>query len=1421
MEKSSFDGKIQIDKVVSLLNDFKKAIYDVNYLNKLINQHADDIISSNYNTVIRPFIDKKYINFVNNTNDNINRHDFFICKMDLNNWENGCDYYSSRFPSIENANYSDNIYKTFKFDSQNSFIIDGAEQSMYISGKKNVLKKIKYINDCLRINPNLTYMYQFDTREDPDGVILVIRCFRRDVKNINNWISISASMKLMPYFDNAQTLKKLSVSENLFNFIPIINNLLLKLESSQWTDTSLIKNIWEYSNISNIANTKCLYSQKYPSWNGLLISQCFVPNSNINVQSNMTELFNDLYFYYPSLTVGEIAFSTRNLDGKNFLSICKIDNYNFNGISTQCIKEVKLDLEKFFKKNNIIGDTILDGNLNIKDGNNESVIQTDNVTKNISVHGKVGINQELHEIKGLLDIDNLNNETLMAVIKNIQQKTIISYNVINLIKQNIVNGTPFTIIPDYSKNVIVFKSAIKNTITSNDISFLHIDGPVFQQNKFSNDSLKKISKIINEINRMNNEIKNYSTINDSDYIFSFIELINDCQYNFTTSIKAIIKNNEMYFVMSYRLSQNPINYACPLTESILNNSSQKNTFIKIIDTFSSLNRLINFAILVLYLPNITNNLINTYNGVNTITKYIQNSEFNDRFGSYNYLFMNEVPISSNAKSKCIFHEYYPQWNGKYTADMFFPGTGINLEEVGNEIYNSYTRNYSLNKIKQTFIINYKYDNGNKLGFANILLLNNKLYVINTGVNFVDLIDMNIESNGNINLSGDITVNNLLKKKIFQIDNIRDQITSLYSSGFGTDNPKSKVDINDCGITSILNCITKMAQQCHLKNSNIQNILNFINNSTNQINSTDLNNLINNLINPNTGSILIQNNDNYIFLNKNYELSNPLSIMIVYDWLFQKWNNNTFLELKNNDVQNIKLIETCINGSSSILSSNNFFNFSNQILILDWLYGAKVVFLEYIESNGKFWELGTSVNIELEGLNYNLNKNLQNFFTNLRITSLYLQNIQIRKNPNMNILNATKAADYLSIASNTYPLLPGSLQEFSVDFTNVNNSFIKFLEYKSLNEIFPYQNTSGVNINNLTNINLKSKYLSLYRNILAIYGKNNQNKQLFNLNDYGIINYEDKYQDFISLFYCSDVSASSVKLIFIELQINSIIQPSVDIKGDLRIKGDTYFHNDKTNTDFVSIDTDDSFIGIGTNERYVNYNTSFLNTTQGNLGRHTFIVSGSKFPVAVIERYSEIIPTRDPSSNAIINYPSSQLELFRSKSTLSVRRSSNYYDINELYAMSKQYTTTKIAGPYIQQIQKYNYGADINFEIMDKSDITYNMGKIHVGIDDISNNKILAGFGFSVIDNTADNRTADRNLMYINNNGVMNIDKITLGMDTTTTNNVLLSANDNKLMINDTSLQTIINNEIQKMFSVDADGKLNITYNEKVYICQPK
>jgi hypothetical protein len=100
MEKSSFEGEIQIDKVVSLFNDFKKALYNVNYMNKLISLHANNIIynkdiRNGYSYILTPPMNQKYLNFVNNTNDNINRHDFYISSVntDKEKWDKNLHYY--------------------------------------------------------------------------------------------------------------------------------------------------------------------------------------------------------------------------------------------------------------------------------------------------------------------------------------------------------------------------------------------------------------------------------------------------------------------------------------------------------------------------------------------------------------------------------------------------------------------------------------------------------------------------------------------------------------------------------------------------------------------------------------------------------------------------------------------------------------------------------------------------------------------------------------------------------------------------------------------------------------------------------------------------------------------------------------------------------------------------------------------------------------------------------------------------------------------------------------------------------------------------------------------------------------------------------------------------------------------------------
>ena len=292
-----------------------------------------------------------------------------------------------------------------------------------------------------------------------------------------------------------------------------------------------------------------------------------------------------------------------------------------------------------------------------------------------------------------------------------------------------------------------------------------------------------------------------------------------------------------------------------------------------------------------------------------------------------------------------------------------------------------------------------------------------------------------------------------------------------------------------------------------------------------------------------------------------------------------------------------------------------------------------------------------------------------------------------------------------------------------------------------------------------------------------------------------------------------------------MQINKIIQPSVDIQGDVRIKGDMYFHDNNTNTDFVSIDTNEPYIGIGSNVRYANYSNNYTTTTFSDLSRQNCVVSNNKYPVFISERISEVAPTRDADGNiAIDDIINKRLVLFANKTSLTARRKSNFYTINELKELATYYTETSIAGPNLGTALKYRYGPDINFEIMDKTLISRELGNIHMVIDNIEDNNgkdiIKAGFGVSVVDTTNTGSAIEREIMYINNNGVLHVDSINLGCINQDDKNISLKFSNNTLMINNNSLEKIINEQIENMFSVGNNGKLQILYKEKIYECVP-
>jgi hypothetical protein len=1418
MEQSSFEGKIQMDKVINLLNDFKKALYDINYINKLITQNANNIIengniNNGYSYILTPIINKKYINNnLNNTNDNINRCDFYVGSLTtiVDDYKKNCNYYSSRFPQRENILFTNNQYwENLIATSDEYFLVNGADMNIYEIATSSTLSVINYLNKCLTLNTSLTYMYQFDTREDPDGVVLVIRCIRRDILYPNDhtkWICISSSIKLIPYFDKAQNLNNLQF---LPMIAPIINNLLMKLESSQWTDTSLVKNIWEYSNITNIDTTKCLFSAKYPYWNGKKITECFIPNSNINVQTYMNTLFNDLYFYYPSLIVGELAFSTRNINGTNILSICKIDTYN----GVQCIKEVKIELEKFFIKNNIIGDTIVDGNLNIQDGKGDSVFQTDNVTKNISIHGKVGINQDLHEIKGLLDIDNLSVSKIYKIVDEIARISNISYNVVDEVKVSILNDGTFEssdISADYTNEVVVFKVPIKTKIVESDIIFLHYPSNIFKTSKFSNESFLKIQLIINEINRMNVEIDNYNTQEGHKLIMSFVELLNDTEYYYVCSLKAIFKGSDIYFVMSFTLVQD-----------IMIDKSYTNVFTNFINYISSGNRALNYSILVVEIPEIYNKLLTTKDSVNSFTKYFQEGEFSNRFDSndiYHYCFTYTTTESVEKENlgRFLFHEVNTYFNGNKLNEVYIPGTDKTDDSTGITVMRDYANSYGQNKYGQNFCIRCTYSGGSHVDVINKIIIKGTEYVIGSGISLSSFLNKTIISKGDNSFTGNLLIQDVDYKNIFEVNTEEQKITNMYKTGFGTEYPKTIIDVNDSGLTDIINIIKDMANKEHALNLNIGFIKNL-----DTINAVNIDNCINSeFIDPNgtMGSSYTQTKDDYFYCLHAPINDNPNDYENIYVWLYRNWDDKKYINI--DDKNNKTLIDAVFNDLLNQFKTQYIYDNLQTIYTNNWTFGKKNHIRRLFKKDDKLYLFANGINIGNYNLKINNNGNISTFFDYVSYMNLYLQNFIIRLNSlnTSSIPNYKSVSDYFSIISNIVSPKQFTLKKIVADFTNFKNTKVYDIDFYTRNVI---SNVSHKTIYEISDVNERNRYLLMLINIKSIYSKNNVKPQLFSEGDYGIIDTEDNFVDFISLFYCSGVSSNSVTLISIELQINKIIQPSVDIQGDLRIKGDTYFHNNNDDTDFVSIDTNDSFVGIGTNIRYVNYNFNAITTTNNDLSKHHFIVSGNKYPVSVTERLSEIKPERDPVTNKIINYPDSALGYFVNRVGVVGRRKSNYYTIKEMNEYSKKYTDIALLGPYPGQVMNYKYGIDYGFEIQDSSNITSQLGSIHMVIDDVdvSNNIILPGFGIEVADTLPDGTQNGREVMYINNDGVMNVDQIKLGMDQTiTTNNIVLSALNNDLYINDESLTNIINSKINSMFSVGSDGNLNITYNEIKYVC---
>ena len=73
------------------------------------------------------------------------------------------------------------------------------------------------------------------------------------------------------------------------------------------------------------------------------------------------------------------------------------------------------------------------------------IMKTDNDRKTVSFNGKIGINQQSDEVNGLLDIDNLTQETILDLFNTFSAYSTNSTDIIRVIQQLPIQTNPMNI----------------------------------------------------------------------------------------------------------------------------------------------------------------------------------------------------------------------------------------------------------------------------------------------------------------------------------------------------------------------------------------------------------------------------------------------------------------------------------------------------------------------------------------------------------------------------------------------------------------------------------------------------------------------------------------------------------------------------------------------------------------------------------------------------------------------------------------------------------------------------------------------------------------------------------------------------------------------------------------------------------------
>ena len=1390
---ASSENNISIYNVNIISNLFSEAVSRLNWTISLINEHKSEITRQNsYSNVIRSIIELKYGHQNEDADSNIDIFQFAK--------QNIVYFYQP------NSSFDDNyIYDLVEphnilFKNLNEKFYDSTAE--LISDNKDVLSNYNRLYNC---------MFGLTAR----GIDIHIQCIMTDVLDPTKYIIISVTVcitRRMPQIHSYFTIP--------ITFKTYLTNVQTKINTFASTDyDSRLGTVYQFGEDNDFNKLLVVSSHDYPQLNGKRIADAYIPGSNIDMPAIIFNINVQLNRNYTGMSEGEIVIVQYAVGATYYTGVVKmiqVDGYD--GLSYQ-VQSININ-ELFPNSVTMTGDVAIQGNLNILRYNGEPVITTDNTRKVVSFNDKIGINQQPYEVNGLLDIDNMTQQGVLDLFDTFVTQSVNTADIIQFI-EHLHTKTPDYIsslfvlggsLFDYKNQCTVFSLPIKPIVVEYDIRIIHTDGLGDTIIK-SDYSFTRLQQIVNEVNQM---LPQYASVtNSSENVFSFTELLQTKdKKSYMTSIRAIIagattaSEKRIIFAMTYLDVTN-----------ITNDDSTGKPFLKVMDYVSRVMRFMNLATLLFK----DVSLIDAdKNGVMTATKdtdgtiklrtAIKNNEyFSNRFGLRPESYIFSLNLTDNYKY--IIMEGALQWNEKFAYDVWSRDYNV---QSAVDLITAQNNDLYTNRHNSTFAVNYTWRGGRKLSFTNTIKVGENYLLIGSGFDLNSILDQSMIVNGDNTVSGNFSVNDSNNNNIFKVNNVNKSITNMYKVGIGIEEPKSMLDIKDTTITQVLSELHSGTQQYNLLNK----IAAKLRAAAPFTDDAEFGKIIDGVYDelPDVEQTIY----NYTVL---YEINmNTMSFDDVFchrHWLYPNWNGQSIGDIQD-DTNNYSL-NIAKKFFTNILDTDLIYDNCCVLYHLDFVFGWKFLRILFLKIEGKMYLLGIGTNIQSYGLRPDSNPNLITFLDNGIRGNMMNNRIYTYMNSSIKAVNEVESFNKLRRLNIKYVDILMFSFILTFDITDIDKTKIQDLHiiegfpipdsqlkslfdkfdtnndnYLSGDEITEFSQVSGQvsELNALANDNngkisfeqistlfkplkygdtqlvrnLSYNIITKYKNFWVRY-MNNYNENM-SVGDFNVITYEDLHSDFVAGIKCTKIDGTTITLLCSELCIQDIIKPSLSVEGDARITGDLLLTH-SSGTNYVSIDPDAEFFGVGTDERFINYSDMVYSTIDNPYaGRHNVSFLRESYPVVVGDRIQENAVKID-SNISMSDISTNVLTYFSTYSAYTAKRTSRLYTYADIVKYTDEYD--KRAVPESDKVTRLRYGPDISFEVRDANDRTVEIGQVQMVIDRLDNNGVLrGGFGVQVNDPSEDGtvtfETSRRNLIYVDNDSQLFVQKINLNGGVLTTDN---------------------------------------------------